>query len=110
MLSNSCDLRAFSLYKGCVLHFAHNVVATRCPVAHFVAHSPVSQKVLIGATVASTLWALGTDALGLDPGLRFTGTYLIAGIPIGVVAIGSVAPGILFLPVTERSCLQLFFK
>merc|ERR1719247_2333410 len=56
-------------------------------------------KVLIGATVASTLWAVGSDALGLDAGLRFTGTYLIAGIPIGVVAVGSVAPGILFLPV-----------
>jgi len=56
-------------------------------------------KVLIGATVASLAWAVGTDALGLDSGLRFAGTYLIAGIPIGVVAIGSVAPGILFLPI-----------
>lgn len=55
-------------------------------------------KVLLGATVVSALWAVGTDALGMDAGLRFTGTYLIAGIPIGILAIGSVAPGILFLP------------
>ena len=45
------------------------------------------------------MWAVGSDALGLDSGLRFTGTYLIAGIPIGILAIGSTAPGILFLPV-----------
>merc|ERR1719201_3157728 len=56
-------------------------------------------KVIIGATVLSFTWALGTDALGVDAGLRFTGTYLIAGIPIGVLAIGSTAPGILFLPI-----------
>lgn len=55
-------------------------------------------KVLLGATVASLAWALGSDALGMDAGMRFTGTYLIAGVPIGVLAIGSVAPGILFLP------------
>jgi hypothetical protein len=55
-------------------------------------------KVLVGATLASGLWAVGSDALGMDAGLRFTGTYLIAGVPIGILAIGSVAPGILFLP------------
>jgi hypothetical protein len=56
-------------------------------------------KVLIGSTLAATVWAFGSDAIGLDAGLRFTGTYLIAGVPLAVVAIGSVAPGILFLPV-----------
>jgi hypothetical protein len=55
-------------------------------------------KVLAGATAASFLFALVSDAAGLDAGMRFTGTYLIAGIPIGVLAIGSLAPGILFLP------------
>jgi hypothetical protein len=35
----------------------------------------------------------------MDAGMRFTGTYLIAGVPIGILAIGSVAPGILFLPI-----------
>jgi len=58
-----------------------------------------SVKVLIGSTLASGLWAVGTDLLGLDAGLRFTGTYLIAGIPIGLLAIGSTAPGLLFLPI-----------
>ena len=56
----------------------------------------ISVKVLIACTVASGLWAVGTDALGLDAGLRFTGTYLIAGIPIAGLAIGSTAPGLLF--------------
>lgn len=56
-------------------------------------------KVIVGATVLSFLWAVGTDALGLDAGLRFTGTYLLAGVPIGVLAIGSTAPGLLFLPI-----------
>lgn len=56
-------------------------------------------KVLVGATLASGLWAVGSDAIGMDAGLRFTGTYLIAGVPIGILAIGSVAPGILFLPI-----------
>ena len=59
----------------------------------------ISVKVLIACTVASGLWAVGTDALGLDAGLRFTGTYLIAGIPIAGLAIGSTAPGLLFLPI-----------
>jgi len=56
-------------------------------------------KVIIGCSVASIAWAVGSDALGLDAGLRFTFTYLLAGIPIGILAIGSVAPGILFLPI-----------
>lgn len=56
-------------------------------------------KVLIGSTVGATLWAVLSDAVGIDAGIRFTGTYLFAGIPIAVVAIGSTAPGILFLPI-----------
>ena len=56
-------------------------------------------KVIIGATIASTAWAVGSEALGVDAGFRFTGTYLLAGIPIAILAIGSTAPGILFLPV-----------
>jgi len=56
-------------------------------------------KVIIGCTLGSILWAVGSDALGLDAGLRFTVTYLFAGIPIGILAIGSTAPGLLFLPV-----------
>lgn len=56
-------------------------------------------KVIIGCTVGAIAWAVGSDALGLDAGLRFTVTYLFAGIPIGILAIGSTAPGILFLPV-----------
>ena len=38
------------------------------------------------------------QALPLPDDVRFTLTYLIGGIPIAVVAIGSTAPGILFLP------------
>jgi len=56
-------------------------------------------KVIIGCTVGAIAWAVGSDALGLDAGLRFTVTYLFAGIPIGILAIGSTAPGILFLPI-----------
>ena len=56
-------------------------------------------KVIIGCTVGSIGWAVGSDALGLDAGLRFTGTYLLAGVPIAILAIGSTAPGILFLPI-----------
>jgi len=56
-------------------------------------------KVIIGCTLGATVWAVGSDALGLDAGLRFTGTYLFAGIPIAILAIGSTAPGILFLPI-----------
>jgi len=56
-------------------------------------------KVIVGCSVTSIAWAVGSDALGLDAGLRFTFTYLLAGIPIGILAIGSVAPGILFLPI-----------
>ena len=47
-------------------------------------------KVIIGCSVTSIAWAVGSDALGLDAGLRFTFTYLLAGIPIGILAIGSV--------------------
>jgi len=56
-------------------------------------------KVIIGCSVISIAWAVGSDALGLDAGLRFTFTYLIAGVPIAILAIGSVAPGLLFLPI-----------
>merc|ERR1719440_2738957 len=56
-------------------------------------------KVIIGCTVGAILWATVSDALGLDAGLRFTVTYLFAGIPIGILAIGSTAPGLLFLPI-----------
>jgi len=59
----------------------------------------ISVKVLVACTLGSGLWAVGTDALGLDAGLRFAGTYLIAGIPIAGLAIGSTAPGLLFLPI-----------
>ena len=45
---------------------------------------------IIGCSVTSIAWAVGSDALGLDAGLRFTFTYLLAGIPIGILAIGSV--------------------
>ena len=56
-------------------------------------------KVIVGCSVGAIGWAVGSDALGLDAGLRFAGTYLFAGIPIGVLAIGSTAPGLLFLPI-----------
>lgn len=56
-------------------------------------------KVLLGCTIGAILWATVSDALGVDAGIRFTITYLFAGIPIGILAIGSVAPGILFLPI-----------
>ena len=59
----------------------------------------VAVKVLIGCTVGATLFAVGSDAIGMDAGMRFTGTYLFAGIPIAGLAIGSTAPGLLFLPV-----------
>lgn len=55
-------------------------------------------KTLIGATVASAGFAFLSDVAGMDAGFRFTGTYLIAGIPIGVMAIGSTAPGLLTAP------------
>ena len=54
---------------------------------------------ILGCSVASIGWAVGSDALGLDAGLRFTFTYLLAGIPIAILAVGSVAPGLLFLPI-----------
>jgi len=56
-------------------------------------------KVLFGTGAASLAFALLGDALGLDAGFRFVGTYAIAGIPIAILAIGSIAPGILFLPI-----------
>ena len=49
-----------------------------------------NNQVILGCSVASIGWAVGSDALGLDAGLRFTFTYLLAGIPIGILAIGSV--------------------
>ena len=57
-------------------------------------------KVIVGCSVGAIAFAVGSDALGLDAGFRFTGVYLLlAGIPIGILVIGSTAPGILFLPI-----------
>ena len=56
-------------------------------------------KVIVGCSVASIGIAVIGDALGLDAGLRFTLVYLSAGIPIGILAIGSTSPGLLFLPI-----------
>lgn len=56
-------------------------------------------KVIIGCSVGAIALAVIGDALGLDAGLRFTLVYLSAGIPIAILAIGSTAPGVLFLPV-----------
>jgi len=53
-------------------------------------------KVVVGATVLAGSWAAFAP---FDDTVRFTGTYLIAGVPIAILAIGSVAPGILFLPI-----------
>ena len=54
---------------------------------------------IVGCSVGAIAFAVGSDALGLDAGFRFTGVYLLAGIPIGILVIGSTAPGILFLPI-----------
>ena len=51
-------------------------------------------KVLLGCTVVGLL----IQVLPLPDTIRFTGTYLIGGVPIAILAIGSTAPGILFAP------------
>ena len=51
-------------------------------------------KTLLACTAAAALWL----ALPIDDSLRFTGAYLIAGVPIAILAIGSSAPSLLFLP------------
>ena len=61
------------------------------------------QNTFVKVIIASSLGAIGIavlgDALNLDAGFRFTAVYLFAGIPIGILAIGSTAPGLLFLPI-----------
>ena len=78
------------------------------PPSHRLRSAPArgSIKVIIGCSVISIAWAVGSDALGLDAGLRFTFTYLIAGVPIAILAIGSVAPGLLFPPRLTRASLS----
>jgi len=56
-------------------------------------------KVVVGCTLGAIAWASVTDFLNVDAGVRFVGTYLFAGIPIGILAVGSTAPGLLFAPI-----------
>jgi len=64
------------------------------PSADLGEMSGLLTKTLLGSTALATAWG----ALVPDDTLRFTGMYLIGGLPIALVAIGSTAPGLLALP------------